>query len=76
MDSKPFTEPLHPIPKCCESPGCPCCSPGISIRDWFAGMALAGTNANPGDGIAELNTEARAVTAYADADAMLKERET
>ncbi len=52
---------------------------GMSLRDWFAGQALAGIWA--GDApvyahkLAESNLEARAKTAYAMADAMLAERE-
>lgn len=47
--------------------------PGMSLRDWFAGMALAGMMANP-EALNEMITDyARAC--YAFADAMLAERE-
>ena len=45
---------------------------GLTIRDWFAGMALAGFCANP-----EVHGTAKdlALPAYVQADAMIKERE-
>ena len=43
---------------------------GMSLRDWFAGMALQGIKWN---GYESLNDSAQ--VAYALADAMLKERE-
>ena len=45
---------------------------GMSLRDWFAGMALAGFCANP-----EVHGTAKdlALPAYVQADAMIKERE-
>lgn len=44
--------------------------PGMSLRDWFAGMALAEVP----DPINESDAPATARLAYAIADAMLKER--
>ena len=46
---------------------------GMSIRDWFAGMALQGQII--ADQRAADNPEKAAEWAYANADAMLKERE-
>lgn len=43
---------------------------GMSLRDWFAGQALAGLAASPMD----MPAEAYGLTAYAIADAMLAER--
>lgn len=45
---------------------------GMSLRDWFAGQALAGINANPTWD--ENGWEDRARAAYEAADAMLKAR--
>lgn len=42
--------------------------PGMSLRDWFAGMALAGL------GPSGMNSKARAYWAYEYADAMLAQR--
>jgi hypothetical protein len=44
---------------------------GMSLRDWFAGQALAGLLAHTGE--SERN---RAVAAYRYADAMLRARDT
>jgi len=44
--------------------------PGMTLRDWFAGQALAGMLANP-----DSWPEDRGVAAYCYADAMLKARE-
>jgi hypothetical protein len=43
--------------------------PGMTLRDWFAGQALAGLLANP-----DTWTEAGGVAAYRYADAMLRAR--
>lgn len=43
---------------------------GMSLRDWFAGQALAGLAASPMD----MPAEAYGLTAYAIADAMLAAR--
>ena len=45
--------------------------PGMTLRDWFAGMVLAGINVDPDP---ESSPEDRAKWAYSDADAMLAER--
>jgi hypothetical protein len=46
---------------------------GMSLRDYFAGQALAGINANPE--FSKFNPLHVASAAYRDADAMLKQRE-
>ena len=49
-------------------------SNGMSLRDWFAGMALQGlVNAALGNG-AKISAQDYANTSYELADAMLKER--
>lgn len=45
---------------------------GMSLRDYFAGQALAGLNAVPES---NMTAEDEARWAYASADAMLKERQ-
>ncbi len=44
--------------------------PGMTLRDWFAGQALAGLATSPMD----VSAECCSFTAYAIADAMLAER--
>lgn len=46
---------------------------GLSVRDWFAGMALQGYNANP-EQCAQMTHEQTAACAFRDADAMLQAR--
>lgn len=46
---------------------------GMSLRDWFAGMALCGIQSNPGNNEQKYDRDAE--LAYATADAMLAERE-
>lgn len=54
--------------------------PGMSLRDWFAGQALAGLTANPEEakGMSDRSladtTRIAATAAYLLADAMIKER--
>ena len=51
---------------------------GMSLRDWFAGQALAGMLASPPIASREqsnVNHQAWAANAYAFADAMIQERE-
>ena len=48
-------------------------SPGMSLRDWFAGMAAQGILSQ--QGITEINSYDVAITAYLTADAMIKERD-
>lgn len=43
---------------------------GMSLRDWFAGQALAGSCANPG--LAPMSEDELAQACYAQADAMLR----
>jgi hypothetical protein len=51
-------------------------SPGMSLRDWFAGQALAGIMSNcTGDGRTTWLPESAAFHAYSVAEAMLKARE-
>lgn len=45
---------------------------GMTLRDWFAGMVLAGINVDPDY---ESSPEDRAKWAYFDADAMIAERD-
>ena len=47
---------------------------GMSLRDWFAGMAMMGINANQSMGTA-LTCEDTAKIAYRIADVMMKERD-
>lgn len=47
-------------------------SPGMSLRDWFAGQALAGMIAH--DNAGDMEDDILARTAYRTADAMLAER--
>lgn len=48
---------------------------GMSLRDWFAGMALQGINAAPMNRFPELKNETdTAIAAYMMADAMLAVR--
>jgi len=56
-------EPAFPIPADAE------CS-GMTLRDWFAGLALQALLANPGDGEFDIAT-----VAYEHADAMLEARD-
>jgi hypothetical protein len=49
---------------------------GMSLRDWFAGQALAGfTSCDDGDGDVLMGAADTAKAAYNYADAMLAERE-
>ena len=47
---------------------------GMSLRDWFAGMALQGMMANPAIGFS-LSATQSALTAFSQADAMLAARD-
>lgn len=49
--------------------------PGMSLRDWFAGQALAGIAANTRLVIQVERVDAISTSAYRIADAMLKARE-
>ena len=49
--------------------------PGMTLRDWFAGKAMQGLQANPVEDVCEMSYEEIAKYAYAQADAMLKARE-
>lgn len=48
-----------------------CAEPGMSLRDWFAGMAMQGMYAN---NAGNYNFVGVATAAYFTADAMIKER--
>ena len=48
-------------------------APGMSLRDWFAGMALSGIQANPKNAQTDITEDSK--LAYETADAMLVERE-
>jgi len=48
---------------------------GMSLRDWFAGQALAGILACPADYAGAKGFDGRVARAYEYADAMLKQRE-
>ncbi len=48
--------------------------PGMTLRDWFAGQALAGMHARDAYDDGQQTPEQRAALAYIDADAMLTER--
>ena len=48
--------------------------PGMSIRDWFAGMAMQGIISCPGDLDGYYEEDVVATNAYKMADAMLRER--
>jgi hypothetical protein len=50
-----------------------CAYAGMTLRDWFAGQALAGLLANPNYGLPTPFDDGQ--QAYAEADAMLKARE-
>ena len=47
---------------------------GLSIRDWFAGQAIAGLMANPHPQAVSLDAEEKAAIAFAQADMMLRAR--
>jgi hypothetical protein len=49
--------------------------PEIPMRDWFAGLAMLGTRANSDRQAVGLSHEEIAALAYAQADAMMKERD-
>lgn len=48
--------------------------PGMSLRDWFAGQAIAGLCADPSNHKLFADKDEAAVSAYAIADVMLAER--
>ena len=48
---------------------------GMTLRDWFAGQALAGILSNPDLYYTDEEAESLAVRTYAIADTMLKERD-
>ena len=50
-------------------------SNGMTLRDYFAGQALAGLWANPREDYAGTTREDKAVESYRQADAMLAARE-
>lgn len=49
---------------------------GMSLRDWFAGMAMMGFAASPSNKVGQWTPEEVAGDAYGYADAMLAERES
>lgn len=48
--------------------------PGMSLRDWFAGMAMQGFSANPSDTCLDWDFEMVSRLAYEQADRMLEAR--
>jgi hypothetical protein len=48
--------------------------PGMTLRDWFAGQALAGMLRDTTNDITLSRTQSFAITAYEVADAMIAER--
>lgn len=72
MDYEKGDLPFFPVADLRDENGCGIMegSPGISLRDWFAGQALSGLAASPMD----MPAEAYSLTAYYIADAMLAER--
>ena len=71
--------PAFPIPPIDNGPGNikSQAKPGMTLRDWFAGMAMQGilVENSEGAGTATFNWRQRAEAAYKAADAMLKARE-
>lgn len=63
-----------PLPSARGPDGCPQYDdrPGMTLRDWFAGMAIQGLIASEGDG--QYTLPLAAARAYELADAILKER--
>lgn len=47
---------------------------GLSVRDWFAGQALAGLMANPHPQAISLTAEEKTGVAFTQADSVLKAR--
>jgi len=69
--------PAFPFVAVSEATGQPingCFDPGMSLRDWFAGQALAGLLASGVAAARGQTCEDVAEIAYANADAMLAER--
>lgn len=58
----------------CELRGFIPCEYGMTLRDWFAGMALQGSLASNHEGYEFSSIDAGAKWAYEQADAMLKAR--
>lgn len=56
--------------------GLRCADPGMTLRDWFAGQALAGLLATPGQVFSDPSPERLAEACYAAADALLEYRQT
>jgi hypothetical protein len=54
-------------------PSVPHETPGMTLRDWFAGMVASGMNAN--SSMDNMGPQTLAENAYAQADAMIAERE-
>jgi hypothetical protein len=48
---------------------------GMTLRDWFAGQALAGLSANPREDYSGTTRDDKAVESYRQADAMIAARE-
>ncbi len=50
-------------------------SNGMTLRDWFAGQALAGLSANPREDYSGTTRDDKAVESYRQADAMIAARD-
>lgn len=71
MTKKPDGGPAFPWPESLDYEGWG----GMSLRDWFAGQALMGIMASENDYDYGKHLESNAAVSYAQADAMLAERD-
>lgn len=66
--------PAFPLPLTAIDGGMQPALPGMSLRDWFAGQALAGMHARDSYDKGLATPEQRATVAFIDADTMIAER--